>query len=204
MTFFIGFIRVPKRKLKEYFEFYDQKYQRVLKYLSVSWLSLERYISRATLNFTSLKSYFLSEGFSDKRFQRSEEKFTDPLLEPVLLFLSSALPLFTHFNQLLQRDEPTIHILRSAVEGLKKKVAKCITLPNKVREVSSISEIYLNHPQNFMDTQDIYLGVLTKNMLKKFLDQDDILQKQYKELHDAVHYYFKSALEYIQKNISFG
>ena len=54
-----------------------------------------------------------------------------------------------------------------------------------------------------MDTQDIYLGVLTKNMLKKFLDQDDILQKQYKELHDAVHYYFKSALEYIQKNISF-
>ena len=46
-----------------------------------------------------------------------------------------------------------------------------------VREVSSISEIDLNDPQNFMDTQDMYLGVLTKNMLKKFLDQGDILQK---------------------------
>ena len=50
-------------------------------------------------------------------------------------------------------------------------------LPTKVREVSSISEIDLNDPQNFMDTQDMYLGVLTKNMLKKFLDQGDILQK---------------------------
>ena len=50
-----------------------------------------------------------------------------------------------------------------------------------------------------MDTQNIYLGVLTKNMLKKLLDQDDILQKQYKEFHDTTHYYFKSTLEYIQK-----
>ena len=48
-----------------------------------------------------------------------------------------------------------------------------------------------------MDTQDIYLGVLTKNMLNKFLDQGDISQKQYKKFHDAVYCYFKSALEYI-------
>ena len=70
------------------------------------------------------------------------------LLEPALLFLSSAIPLFTHFNQLLQREEPTIHILKSAIHGLRKKVAKRIMLPTKVREVSSISEIDLNDPQN--------------------------------------------------------
>ena len=70
----------------------------------------------------------MSEGFSDERFQRLEEKFTNPLLEPGLLFLSSALPLFTHFNQLLEREEPTIHILKSAIEGLRKKVAKRIML----------------------------------------------------------------------------
>ena len=72
-------------------------------------------------------------------------------------------------------------------------------LPTKVREISSISETNLNGPENFMDTQDIYLGALTKNMLKKFLHQGDISQKQYKKFQDAAHYYFKSALEYIQK-----
>ena len=50
-----------------------------------------------------------------------------------------------------------------------------------------------------MDTQEIYLGVLTKNMLTKFLDQGDISQKQCKEFLDAAHYYLTSALEYILK-----
>ena len=66
----------------------------------------------------------MSEGFPDERFQRLEEKFTNPLLEPNLLFLSSTFPLFTHFNQLLQREDPTIHILNSSIEGPGKKVAK--------------------------------------------------------------------------------
>ena len=76
---------------------------------------------------------------SNKRFQRLQEKFSNS--EPALLFLSSALPLFTHFNQLLQREEPTIRILQVAIEGLEKKVAKRIMLPTKVREISSISEL---------------------------------------------------------------
>ena len=50
-----------------------------------------------------------------------------------------------------------------------------------------------------MDTEDIYLGVLTKNMLKTFLDQDDVSQKQCKEFYDAAHCYFKSGLECIPK-----
>ena len=65
-------------------------------------------------------------------------------------------------------------------------------LPTKISEVSSISEIDLNDPQ------DIYLGVLTKHMLKKFPDGGLISQKQYKKFHDAVDY-FKSVLEYIKK-----
>ena len=63
-----------KGKLKEYFEFCNQEYQGVLKHLSARWLSLKRCISRATLKFTSLKSFFLSEDFSDERFQRLGEK----------------------------------------------------------------------------------------------------------------------------------
>ena len=36
-------------------------------------------------------------------------------------------------------------------------------------------------------------------MLKKFLHEGNISQKQYNNFHDAAHYYFKSTLEYIQK-----
>ena len=112
----------------------------------------------------------MSEGFTDERFQRLEEKFSNPLLKPALLYFSSALPLLTYFNQLLQREEPTTHILKPTFGSLGKKLAKRIMLPLVGRKISSISEIDLHDPENFMDTQDIYLGVLMKSMLKKFLD----------------------------------
>ena len=59
-----------KGKLREYFEFCNQKYQGILKYLSVRWLSLEKCISRAIVKYTSLKAYFSSESFADERFKR--------------------------------------------------------------------------------------------------------------------------------------
>ena len=67
-------------------------------------------------NQSQIFFFFLSECCCDATFQRIQEKFNNPLLKPALLFLSSALPLFTHVNQLLQREEPTIHILQFAIE----------------------------------------------------------------------------------------
>lgn len=90
-----------KGKLAEYYEFCDQEYQQVLKHVTCRWLSLERCIERALKKFPSLKSYFLSEGFSDARFNRLKDAFLNPLLEPALLFHNASIQLFTQFNKLL-------------------------------------------------------------------------------------------------------
>jgi hypothetical protein len=71
-----------KGKLAEYFEFCDQEYQKVLKHISVRWLSLERCMDRVLKKFTSLKSYFESEHFADACFQRLHAAFANPILEP--------------------------------------------------------------------------------------------------------------------------
>ena len=90
-----------KGKLKEYHEFCNQEYREVLKHLSVRWLSLEKCLNRAVLKHISLKSYFESEHFADERFQRLLSKYSNLLLEPAMLFQTSAPSLFTHFNMLL-------------------------------------------------------------------------------------------------------
>lgn len=81
----------------------------------------------------SLKSLFLNEHFADDRFQDLNEKFSTPLLEPVMLFHSSVISLFTHFNLILQREEPTIHILKSAMGNLGRTLAKQIMISEKIR-----------------------------------------------------------------------
>ena len=91
----IGLTRVPNAmgKLAGYFEFCDQEYQQVLKHVTC--------IERTLKNFPSLKFYFLSEGFSDARFKRLRDAFSNPLLKPVLLYHYASIQLFTHFNKLL-------------------------------------------------------------------------------------------------------
>ena len=155
------------------------------------------------LKYKRFKSHFLSKNFADDRFQRLNEKFSSPLLGPVMLSYSSAIYLFTHFNLLLQLEESTIHVLKSAMENLGKTLAKQIVTPEKLRDVSSISDIELESPDNFKDTKRLYVGTVTKNNLTKLPNEGDITVQQHKDFYDAAYYYyFKSLLAYIQGKFS--
>jgi hypothetical protein len=147
-----------KGKLTEYFEFCNQEYQSVLKHLSVRWLSLERCMERVLKKLPSLKAYFQSEDFQDARFQRLNHWFANPLLEPSLLFNAAAISIFTSFNRLLQREEPTIHILMASMEHLGRKIANRIIKPEVMQSVSSVTKIDLNDDAIFIDAMQIYFS----------------------------------------------
>ena len=107
-----------------------------------------------------------------------------------MLFHSLAIYLFMDFNLLLQREEPTIHILKSAMEKLGKKLAKRIMIPEKLRDISSITDIDLESPDNFKGAKILYVGTVTKNTLTELLNEGDITAPQHKNFYDAAYYYF--------------
>ena len=185
-----------KGKLAEYFEFCDQEYQQVLKHVTCRWLSLERCIERALKKFPSLKSYFRSEGFSDARFKRLKDAFSNPLLEPVRLFHNASIQLFTQFNKLLQRSEPTVHVLQTSMLTLAKKIAHRIVKP-EVLVSAKPTDVDLNDEEMFIEHQNIYLGGTTKAMLNKLLNEGDITETKYNKFFYAAHCYFKNSLAYI-------
>ena len=187
-----------KGKLTEYFEFCDQEYQAVLKHLSVRWLSLERCMERILKKFPSLKAYFLSEGWADDRFRRLNSWFTNPLLEPSFLFNSATITMFTNFNRLLQREEPTIHLLKGSMEQFGMRLAKRIIKPVISREASSVGDIDLSDESIFIDPMYIFLGGTTKFMLNRLLNEGTISEAQFETFHTGVQSYFKKALQYIQ------
>ena len=78
-----------------------------------------RKVCRQSLQkFASLKSYFLSKDWADERFKGPKGWFQNPLLEPALLFQSNAISMFTNFKKILQRNGPSIHLLKPAMEIL--------------------------------------------------------------------------------------
>ena len=187
-----------KGKLAEYFEFCNQDYQQILKHISVRWLSLERCVDRVLKKLPSLKSYFLSEDSADERFKRLHKAFSNPLLEPILMFHSASISLFTNFNKLLQRDKPTIHILLDAMNSLAKKLASCILLPSIVKD-NAIKDLDLDDEEISKATDQIFLGRLAKTNLSKLINDGGIGMSDYTKVFDAAHYYFKHALKYMQQ-----
>ena len=181
--------------------FCNQDYLAVLKHLSVRWLSLERCIERANGRFESLKSYFLSESFSDDRFIRLYQKFINPLLKPTLIFQQSSIELLTHFNLLLQRDEPSIHILKNSTDALGRKIGNRIIRPEIMRGISSITELDLNEDSIFKDNSTIFLGGTTKTELLRLLNEGDISQQEFDLFYSAAHMYYTRALYYIINNL---
>ena len=76
-----------------------------------------------------------------------------------MLFQTSALPLFTHFNMLLQRQEPTIHILKSSMEAMGRKLAMPIMKPSKLREITILLDIDLESPDIFKHQKHFMLVI---------------------------------------------
>ena len=60
---------------------------------------------------------FISDDAS-ARFKRLFEAFENPLTEVYMLFMQSVIHVFTRFNLLLQRQEPSLHILYQQVSVL--------------------------------------------------------------------------------------
>jgi len=119
----------------------------------------------------------LSEGFSDARFKRLRDAFSNPLLEPVLLFHSASIQLFTHFNELLQRSEPTIHVLQTSMLSLAKKISNRIVKP-QVLVHAKITDVNLNKKEIFIEHKNIYLRGTTKHTLNKLLNEGHISDAQ--------------------------
>ena len=187
-----------KGKLSEYFEFCDQEYQKVLKHVSTRWLSLERCVERTLKKFPSLEAYFLSESFPDQRFKRLEVAFSIHILEPVLLFHQASMQLFTEFNKLLQRSEPTIRVLRGAMLRLVKKVASRIVQPQFIKD-AELEQLDLSNDTMFKPNKSIFLGGVTKPTLTRLLNEGDITETLFRKFYAAAHSYFKSSLSYILK-----
>ena len=128
-----------------------------MEHVSVRWLSLEKCMNRILKKFGSLKSYFLSEEWVDERFQRLHRWFSNPLLEPALMFQTNAVSMFTNFNLLLQRDEPSIHVLIAAMKSLGRKRASQIVTSTHLCNSTSAFNLDLHDDQLCKQHTSIFL-----------------------------------------------
>lgn len=126
-------------------------------------------MDRAFKQFSSLKSYFLSNDFAQVRFDRLKKAVENPMAEVFLLFIHSVLPTFTHTNQFLQREEPLIHLLKPYLIGLLKKVlgknVKATVVAETLTQGVSLKDIDYVSLSNQVPNDQLVIGFLTKQTI---------------------------------------
>lgn len=110
----------PKRQLlyKEFQSLCDLKPHKILKLCQTRWLSAQQVIDRTLEQYDGINSYFQSCTERLATVRRIQEMLRDPITKAYLLFLHNILPIINHFNLLMQRDEPMIHLLHTEMENL--------------------------------------------------------------------------------------
>ena len=198
------FDKSSKRKsaLLEYYEFCDQEYEEVIRYVSTRWLCLEKCLNRELKKYPGLKSYFLSEGLRDERFLRLETAYTNPMTEIYLLFFQASLVTFTNFNQFLQREDSLIYLLNSQMNQFMNKLASKFVKPEVIQQLKESDQSFAaldTSLQNQRDDIDLFIGMLTKQKLRKLLNEGDISQHEVDRFYDAVREFYDSAFDYCRK-----
>ena len=160
--------------LKEFCDFCDQEYRKILKYGATRWLSKELCITRVLKQYKSLEAYFNSQNSSksDKRLTRLKAYFEDNNTEVYLMFYQSVLPLFSNINKTLQSEEPKIHLVKCEVM---KFLNSLLGRFMKVEYISELSKDDVIDPTLYLDKEKVMIGFATRAAMrnKDFLPMEE-------------------------------
>ena len=200
---FYWFDKSTKRKntLAEFCTFCDMQYRAVVKYVSTRWLSMEHAVQRTLQQYQALKSYFLSEEEIQTRFQRLRQHFGNPITEVYLMFYQAVLPSFTSFNTFLQRETPCIHLLQDKIEFFVSKILSKFVKMRVIKdaiESGTLLDLDFLSVANQMDDSSLFVGFVTKQTLRKLLDDGDIADSAVDKFYMGVHMFYTRAMQYVK------
>ena len=86
------------------------------------------------------------------------------------------MPIFTHQNKVLQRGDPGIYIIMKVLNKFMKNLGGNFIELNEISAANSVLEI---NPNTEKDPRNMYIGMYTKILLTKLLEQGDIFQSDF-------------------------
>ena len=118
-----------------------------------------------------------SEWGGAKRFKRLEKTFKGLMTEVYLYFFSGVLPSFKETNLVLQREDPSIHLVHSQLNKLLLQLAGKLMPVTEIKNAPQVSDINID---NHKPQEELFVGICTKNLLNKLFEDGEIsaLDKQ--------------------------
>lgn len=145
-----------KDQLKEFCDFVNVTYKRILQHVETRWLSLLRVIVHVLEIWPALKSYFESHPDSEKAGRVRKQLCDETKL--FLLFLNFLLPTVNAFNVAFQATNyTTIHQLHPKMKKLTKRVL-CYFVDCDIIVIDDITRTPFEEQSNQLDDDNLEVG----------------------------------------------
>lgn len=119
----------------------------------------------------------------------------DPMTKAVLLFLKATQPIFDKFNLQLQKEEPQIHLMKTACEDLITDLLVRFVKPSAIKD-----DVFLTNyaeRKNQKERDDLVVGSECRVYLAEMKSLEKMSSSQRTDFFDGVRKYYTTALEYI-------
>ncbi|MGH0154834.1 UNVERIFIED_CONTAM: hypothetical protein FKN15_046591 [Acipenser sinensis] len=136
------------------------------------------------------------------RFKRLRKHFEDPMTEVHLLFYQATLPVFTEFNLLFQRQEPSVYLLHGQMRSYVKKLMSKFVTTTAIKN-ADVCEVEYKDKQNQVADHKLNVGWTTRTTLNRLHEAGEISQYQVDNFHKAVRAFFVAAVDYAFKKLPF-
>ena len=166
------YLRIKRKEFKEFCDFVDITYKKVISHVQTRWLSLLRVIARVLQLWPALISYFHSHPDAEKhgRVQTIKSQLCDET-KLYLLFLNYLLPTVNAFNVAFQATSyTTIHLLHPEM----KKLTKCLLrsfVNMDVIDLTDITKMPYDTAANQLGNDEVEVGEEARTLTDSLCDE---------------------------------
>ncbi|XP_042304027.1 uncharacterized protein LOC121920849 [Sceloporus undulatus] len=193
-----------EQNLVEFQEFFTVEVRKILNPSTTPWLSVKACVDKVLEQYTALNAY-LRQTVCDDPSKTTEEmlntmnnKFTEIYLE----FVSYILGLFTDFNTMFQSESPLLHKVKPEIQRLLKTLTSNYLKLHVVR-TKDIFSVDHKDPNNFIDKEDIYLGLQAHESLSKLKDDTQVPEQEFTFFFETCQNFYIEAVSQIKKKFIF-
>lgn len=170
------------------------KLHKILKHVSVRWLSLLDAVNRVLEQWTALEHFFCVE--SEGECLSLQNQIQNPLTKLYLLFLGNVLPVFTTVNTFLQQEAPAVHLLNRKLNELFTSLLIRFVKPSAFsEEATSITDVNFIKRKCQKDDNDLVIGAESRIYIKS----GNLTTAQLESFYSEVRNFYVASCQYILK-----
>ena len=179
-----------------------------LRHVPSRWLTIEDVTKRLLEQYPALREYFLrsrlisdSEKRKNSRIKKLVEILNNKVLLPEILFMKSAMPIFTRVTRMLQSEAPLIHVLHDELSTLILTLLRRFVTEKEIGEARGLQLCEVTYQSSANHLKRPYIGHDCLKSLASLKAEGKINEEEFDDFLDRAKTFYIDVVSLLLKKL---